>query len=305
MEFSLALLRSFLEVSRRGSFTLAATSLHITQAAISTQIHVLEESIGLMLIDRSERPLKLTEAGQIFLQFAEETLNKAEGLSNFFRELAGGVAGEVRIGAGLSVGTYVLPKIIGSILRTHPKLKMNLFTQNRETVCAAVAQSPLDFGIVLSDEAPRELQITPLPSELFCLVAGRNHPFVKKGSVSVEELKTTPFVVGMSTGYTEMVDRLLRLNGLTNYPIGFRISNFEGRKECVRAGVGVTILPEFTVADEIRKKTLARIKLKGIQLSGRIMLIENRRNLTSPTVQLVKQLIVSNIQGDSAKRASR
>lgn len=150
---------------------MAATSVHKTQAAVSTQMQTLEESIGLKLIDRSERPLQLTEAGRIFLQFAEETLNKAETLAIFFKELAGGVAGQVRIGASLSVGSYLLPRILGKVLKQYPKLKLNVFTQNREIVCDAVSQSRVDFGIVLSDEAPQNLQSTPLRAEPFYIVA--------------------------------------------------------------------------------------------------------------------------------------
>jgi DNA-binding transcriptional LysR family regulator len=296
MDFSSTLLRTFIEVSRKGSFTLAASSVHRTQAAVSTQMHVLEKSIGLKLIDRSERPLRLTEAGWLFLQFAEETVNKAETLANFFKELAGGVAGQVRIGASLSVGTYLLPRLLGKLLKQYPKLQLNVFTQNREIVCDAVAQSRVDFGIVLSDEPPPNLQSTPLRSEPFYIVGAANHPLVKKTKAPIHNLQNTPFIVGMSNDYTQMVDRMLRSLGLGQYSIGFRISNFEGRKECVRAGVGVTVLPEFTVADEFKKRTLVPIKVKGTSLSASILLLENPRHLNSPSVNFVKGVIVKGIK---------
>ena len=266
------------------------------QAAVSTQIRVLEESIGLQLVDRSERPLQLTEAGRVFFQFAEETLNRAESLGNFFKELIGGVAGHVRIGASLSVGAYLLPRIIGKVLKEYPKVKMDLFTHNREIVCDAVSQSRVDFGIVLSDELPDNVQATPLRSEPFYIVAASNHPLARKRNVAPKELQSTAFVVGMSNEYTEMVNRMIRSVGIMRYTIGFRISNFEGRKECVSAGVGVTVLPEFTVAEEFRKKTLAPINLRGSRLSAEIMLLENTRHLRSPSVKLVKEVIVKRIQ---------
>lgn len=290
------MLRTFLEVSRRGSFTLAATSVHKTQAAVSTQIQILEESIGLKLIDRSERPLRLTDAGRLFFQFAEETLNKADTLTNFFKELARGVAGQVRIGASLSVGAYLLPRILGKVLKQYPKLQLNVFTQNREIVCDAVSQSRVDFGIVLSDEAPQNLQATTLRTEPFYIVAATTHPLVRKSNATIQKLQATPFIIGMSNDYTEMVDRMLRSLGVVNYSVGFRISNFEGRKECVRAGVGVTVLPKFTVASEFKKKTLASIDVKGISLSAPILLIENPRHLSSPSVKFVKELIVKGIK---------
>ena len=229
------MLRSFVEVSRRASFTLAATSLHLTQAAVSTQIRVLEESIGLQLLDRSERPLQLTEAGRVFFQFAEETLNRAENMGNFFKELVGGVAGQVRIGASLSVGTYILPRVIGKILKEYPKVKMDLFTHNREIVCDAVSQSRVDFGIVLTDKLPENLQATPLRFEPFYVVAAANHPLTRKRNVAIKDLQSIPFVVGMSNEYTEMVNRMMRSVGIMSYTIGFRINNLRaGRSALVR-----------------------------------------------------------------------
>jgi DNA-binding transcriptional LysR family regulator len=296
MDFSTTLLRTFIEVARRGSFTLAAGSVHRTQAAVSTQMQVLEDGIGLKLIDRSERPLRLTEAGHLFLQFAEETVNKAETLAIFLKELAGGVAGQVRIGASLSVGAYLLPRLLGKILKKYPKLQLDVFTQNREIVCDAVAESRVDFGIVLSDEPPQNLQSTPLRDEPFYIVAAANHFLLRKRKATVQRLEKTPFIVGMSNDYTQMADRMLRSLGVVRYPVGFRISNFEGRKECVRAGVGVTVLPKFTVADEFRKNTLASVKVKGITLSASILLIENPRHLSSPSVRFVKELIANGIK---------
>jgi DNA-binding transcriptional LysR family regulator len=296
MEFSATLLRTFIEVARRGSFTLAAGSVHRTQAAVSTQMHVLEESAGLKLIDRAERPLRLTEAGHLFLEFAEETVNKAETLAIFLKELAGGVAGQVRIGASLSVGAYLLPRLLGKILKTYPKLQLDVFTQNREVVCDAVAQSRVDFGVVLSDEPPQNIQSIPLRAEPFYIVAAATHSLVGKRAATIQQLQETPFIVGMSNDYTQMVDRMLRSIGIVRYPIGFRISNFEGRKECVRAGVGLTVLPKFTVVDEFKKHSLTSIKVKGFALSAPILLVENPRHLSSPSVKFVKELIVNGLK---------
>jgi DNA-binding transcriptional LysR family regulator len=259
-------------------------------------MQTLEDSVGLKLIDRSQRPLRLTEAGRLFFQFAEDTLNKADSLRNFFRELERGVAGQVRVGASLSVGSYLLPTIVGKILQQHPKLQLNVFTQNRELVCDAVSQSRVDFGIVLSDEVPQNLQVTSLRIEPFHIVARKNHPLTKKTNNTVEKLQTTSFIIGMSNDYSLMVDRMLRSVGVVNYSVGCRISSFEGRKECVRAGVGITVLPKFTVEAEYRKNVLAPVELKAVRLSAPIMLIENPRHLSSPSVTLVKDLLVKGIK---------
>src|SRR5688572_13537603 len=106
MKFSDDLLRTFLAIYEEKNFSGAAETLHKSQPAVSIQIATLEKQIGLKLFNRSERPLRLTEAGSIFLQFAREVTNKANEVDRSLRELAIGTAGEVKIGASTSVGAY-------------------------------------------------------------------------------------------------------------------------------------------------------------------------------------------------------
>lgn len=305
MDFSLSSLRTFIEVSTRQSFSSAAKCLALSQGAVSLQIKGLEQSLGTILIDRSDRPLQLTESGRIFLQFAKETINRSYTLGNYIKELSDGVVGEVRVGATTSLGSYLLPGILGEILTRNPKLRINLLVESRKSVCQFVRQSQVDFGIILTDEPPQGLRTSLLRKEPLCFIVGPNHPLTKKRLVTVKDLETTAFAVGsINYEFTEMVDKLLRVHGLSNYPIGCKISNFEGRKECVRAGVGVTVLPECTVLSEISTRRLSRLKVRGIQLSASIMLVEVSPRFSSPSVNLVKELISSrlkNVRSNTAR----
>lgn len=297
MDFSLYSLRIFVEVSTRQGFSSAAKFLALSQGAVSLQIQGLEQSLGVKLIDRSDRPLKLTEAGRIFLQFAKETINKSYSIGVYLKELSEGVAGEVRVGATTSLGSYLLPAILGDILTKNPKLRINLIIENRTSVCQSVRESQVDFGFILSDELPQGLRAKVLRKESLCFIVGPKHPLAKKRSVTVKDLEATPFAVGsINYEFTEMVDKLLRVQGLSNYPIGCKISNFEGRKECVRAGVGVSILPHCTVLNEISSGSLLRLRVRGIHLSASIMLVENGRRFSSPSVNLVRELISNRLQ---------
>src|SRR4030095_12120876 len=107
MDVSTDYLKPFVAVSEC-SYSLAVSRVHKSQGAISTQIAKLEEQAGIKLIDRSQRHFRLTEAGEIFLTFAKETLAKAQQVKRLFEELNAGIKGEIRIGATRSVGIYVL-----------------------------------------------------------------------------------------------------------------------------------------------------------------------------------------------------
>jgi DNA-binding transcriptional LysR family regulator len=297
MDYSLYSLRTFDEVANRQSFSLAANFLGLSQAAVSIQIQGLEQSLGVTLIDRSDRPLRLTEAGRVFLQFARETLNKSASMGAYLKEVAEGTVGEVRIGATTSLGSYLLPKILGDILKRNPKVKINLRIESRRSICDAVRESQVDFGIILSDEPPQSLRATVLRKEPLWFIIAPKHPLANKRLITVTDLESASFAVGSTNyEYTEMVDKLLRLNGLSHYSIGCKISNFEGRKECVRAGVGISIFPQCTVLNDVSKGRLLRVRVQKIRLSAGIMLIESARRFSSPSVHLVREFISKRLQ---------
>jgi DNA-binding transcriptional LysR family regulator len=218
MDISSDFLRTFVQVSKVGSISEAARTLHKSQSAVSTQIASLEDQAGLKYFDRSERPLRLTESGHIFLRFAREFINRTDALGRSLNELASGVAGEVRIGATVSISAYLLPR----------------------------------------------------------------------------------FVIGLEhdsqSGYTDMITRLLRKAGCSKYTVGLQISNVEGIKEAVRSGVGISILPWFSVKREISENVLSEVKVRGIRLSASLMSIERPGDCPSPGVASIKALLEGNLK---------
>ena len=121
-------LRTFIRLAQEGSFTTSGKSLRKSQSAISLQIAGLERQFGLQLIDRSTRPIKLTEAGRLFLQFSIQIVNQTADLERTMSELAGGIFGEVRIGATTSVGAYLLPPLAGQLVESFPKLTITIMS---------------------------------------------------------------------------------------------------------------------------------------------------------------------------------
>ena len=117
------------------------------------------------MIDRSTRPIKLTEAGRIFLQFSIQIVNQTADLARTMGELAGGILGDVRIGATTFVGAYLLPAIPRQLIETFPKLSITIMSLPQASVLAAVRTSEVGFAFVLSNKAPDDLRVTTLRKE--------------------------------------------------------------------------------------------------------------------------------------------
>jgi DNA-binding transcriptional LysR family regulator len=286
--------QSFLVICEHKSLTLAAKELHKSQSTLSTQVTQIEMQLGLKLLHRSERPLRLTEAGTAFLAFAKEMNNRKEELQRFLRELADGSAGQVKAGASTSVGTYLFPKIASVILQKAPKLMLEIIIQGRPLVCESVRRAEVDFGLILTERVPEGLIGTCIKSEALCFVASTKNLLAKKKNISLEQLSSTPFVAGpKSSDYANMVHQLLETHGLYRYPIRLRISNYEGIKEAIRANVGIGILPKFTVEREVREKSLAILDVNNTCFAVSLMLVERPRSSFTPSIRAVKAHIES------------
>jgi DNA-binding transcriptional LysR family regulator len=297
MEIPISFLKSFLVLCEHKSFTQAAKALCKSQSTVSIQVAQVEAQLQLKLVDRSERPLRLTEAGKAFLAFAKEMNNRTEELQRFLRELACGGAGEVKAGASTSIGTYLLPQIASAILSKAPQLKLEVIIQGRALLCESVRRAEVDFGLILTDRIPEGLVGRSLKIEPLCVVASPQNPLAGKRNISLKQLSSASFVAGpKSSQYAVMVERSLGAHGLYDYPVRFRISNYEGIKEAIRANIGIGILPKFTVEREVKDKILTILDLKDFPLTVNLMLIERRDSAVTPSIRAVKQHLETHLK---------
>jgi DNA-binding transcriptional LysR family regulator len=294
MYFSSDSLQTFIKVAEERSFSVAAKKLHKSQSSVSSQITLLEEQCGMKLFHRSPRPLRLTQAGLLLLNFAKEVAEKNQQLGASLAELKEGIAGEVRIGAITSIATFLLPSIVRSILDNFKNLRITISAQNVSQLCDSVRTGELDLAIILSDQEPSGVSASVLRTESFYFVVAPDHPYAGKVPLRVKTLKRSPLIMGQeSSSYTQMLNRMLRKNGLSRYDVAARISTLEGMKEITRAGIGIAILPLYVIEGDIRRKTLARLRIKGAELRANIYLVESARSVETPTIAAVKNLIMS------------
>jgi len=297
MDVSTDFLRTFLAVCECKSFTRATARVHKSQAAISTQIAKLEQQAGSKFIDRSQRQFRLTKEGELFLNFAREIVAKTNAAQQSIQALHNGLTEEVRIGTTRSVGIYILPNVISSIAKNFPNLKISLLTQGRTLTYERLQQGTVDLAVVLADVAPRGFYAKPLRSEPLCYVISPKHPLARKKTISKEELKTVPFISGIKgNDFSDMIDEIFEKDGIARPTGSITINNLRVRKEAVRAGVGITVLPNFAVREEVRNKTLKVLAIAGGGLSGtQLMMVDARHRSPNANVELVKKALVEKL----------
>jgi LysR family transcriptional regulator, transcriptional activator of the cysJI operon len=306
MTIDIDYLRTFIRLAAEGSFTTSAKSLRKSQSAISLQIAGLERQFGLKLIDRSTRPVQLTEAGRLFLQFSTQIVNQTADLECTMSELAGGTFGEVRIGATTSVGVHLLPPILARLLERFPKITITLITLPKTSVLAAVRASEVDFAYILSDKAPDDLKVTTLRKEPLWFITSPGNAVLKKLPLTIKDLKSVPFILGLKGNqYAGMIESILEQRHFPKVPIAMRIGNYESIKQAVSAGIGVAVLPRFTVQNELRNRALVRMQITDVNLNAKIMLVERTQGLQRRTTDSAKSFLSAAMVSNGATREYR
>lgn len=139
----------FREVAKTRNMTQVAHQLHISQPAISMQLNRLEEQVGVRLFTMIGRQISLTDAGQAFLEYADEILSLEEQLSRVMDEFVEGRRGKVIIGASLGVGTYLLPPFIQSFSQVHPQVFIDLQICADDQIEKLVRNGHFDLGFTM------------------------------------------------------------------------------------------------------------------------------------------------------------
>ena len=187
-------LRYFVAVAEELHFGRAANRLHLAQPPLSQQIRKLEEIVGHALFLRTSRAVKLTNAGEAFLERARRTLRSVDEDLEEARSIGRGEVGYLRVGFIGSSMLTSLPAMLGRYRRQFPKVNLQLQEFHTSFVIQALLDGALDVGF-LRDSGPMEgIEVETLFSEPFVAVLPRKHPLAKRKTLTGAELRDEPFV---------------------------------------------------------------------------------------------------------------
>ena len=261
----------FKDIAQTRSFSRAAESNNISQSAVSQQVQEVEKVLGVALLDRSSRPLTVTPAGQLYVEFCTDVLRRREQLDDALGRLLHKIEGDVRIACIYSVGVSQLVRLESEFKKDHPASDVQVLYLRPEKVYAAVLSGDAELGIVSYPVANREMETIPWRQEEMVLAAAPSHALAKRaaalrGPLPLEDLQGVNFV-----GFDEElpirrhVDRFLKEKGIeVNVEVFF--DNIEMVKEAVSHGVGVGILPFRSMREDVQQKRLTAIRLAGAAL---------------------------------------
>lgn len=243
MNFNFGQLRAFATVARLASFTGAAAALHLSQPALSVRIRSLEAVLGLRLLDRNTRGVRLTAIGRELLPVLERVLADLHAVTENARELATGGRGTVRVAALPSVCTRLVPAAIAALRASHPGITVELRDMVARRIVAALNAEEVELGIGTFERGDAALEVSPLFEDRMVAVFPARHALRARRRVTLRDLAPYPLIsMDTQSSVRALVDRALARQGMTAAP-AFEVTYMSTAVALVEAGLGVAIIP--------------------------------------------------------------
>jgi len=265
-------LRAFLLVAETGSFSLAAEKLHLTQPAVSKRIALLEEQLGATLFDRIGRNTSLTEAGTALLPHARAVQRELEAARQSVRDLAGAVAGQLRLATSHHIGLHRLPPVLSEFSRAFPAVHIDIDFMDSEQAYELIMQGKVELAVVtLAPVSEPSVVTRPVWRDPLDFMVARHHPLAQHPALDLQALALHPAILpGLNTYTGQIVAGLFDRHQL-RLQVSMATNYLETIRMMASVGLGWTVLPR-----SMRDETLALLQLSGTSIERTLGIVYHR-----------------------------
>uniref|UniRef100_A0A7C4AJS9 LysR family transcriptional regulator n=1 Tax=Thermodesulfovibrio aggregans TaxID=86166 RepID=A0A7C4AJS9_9BACT len=281
-------LKVFCTVAETKSFSKTSEIIHLTQPAVSLQIQALEELYETKLFDRSTGSITLTPAGEILYKYAKQILTLYAEAAKEIGKITGLIKGCVKIGAGTTVGSYILPAIAVDFKKKHPKIRLSVSIGNTKKVLEMLGSNMIDFGIISEMPGKSKFTFEPIISDELCVICSSDHPLSNQKSVSLYDIIKEPFVIREEGSSTRVIiEKFLSEHGLSisNLHIALILGSTGSIKEAVERGMGLSIISKWAIRKEVSCGNLRILKLKEGEIKRDFYIVLLKNTILSPAVE--------------------
>jgi len=284
-------LRVFHAVAVAGSITAASRALQVSQPALSKQLGDLEDALGVRLVDRLPRGVRLTSSGRALAEHAARIFGIEQTAEVEIAALRGVHRGQLSIGASTTIGSYLVPRVFGAFRRLHPALRLELQIGNTAVVHDLVHRQVVELGLTEGFVTDDGLRTAVFDQDDMVAFTAPGDPVLARGPLTARELVALPFVMReRGSGSREVIEAALAKKRLTVEPV-MSLGSTEAVKNAVAARLGVAIVSRLAVERELAGGALAAIEVTDLQIRRTLHLVELHGKSRSPAVSRFLDLL--------------
>lgn len=281
LPFTLQQLRILKAVATEKNFTKAAKLLYISQPSLSKQIKALEQNLGIMILNRENNKISLTENGTVFLQYAERILALCEESCRAIIDLKNGERGNLTVGASQTIGTYLMPRVLALFAQTYPQINLNVQVSSTRIIAKNLRNREIDIAVVggeIPEELKKNLNIEDFVEDEFSLIVSKSHPFAAKKKITKKDLYHLNFItLNSNSTIRKFIDAILTQNEIeiNQLKIIMQLNSIEGIKTAVSLGLGAAFVSSSAIEKEMELKTIEILKIENIRITRTLSIISN------------------------------
>ncbi|VAX09623.1 Hydrogen peroxide-inducible genes activator =_ OxyR [hydrothermal vent metagenome] len=240
-------LEYLLAIDEERHFHRAADRCFVSQPTLSGQLKKLEQELGVQLVERSKRQVRMTEAGRAVADQARRVLNEARAIKSIAQIFHDPMQGELQLGLIPTVAPYLLPLIMPLFKKQYPDLKLWLHEQQTSVLLGKLRSVELDLLILALPVETDEFEELDLFSEAFWLAAPKHEPLTKKKSINLTDLQDREMLL-LEEGHCLRGQALeVCFSAGAHENAGFRATSLETLRHMVGEGMGMTLIPDLAV----------------------------------------------------------
>jgi DNA-binding transcriptional LysR family regulator len=290
-------LETFAHAAELSSFTAAARSLGLTQAAVSQRVQALEKLLDVPLFRRQGGRVLLTDAGRRLHDYAQRILALHREAR---QEIAGHklpISGELLLGASTIPGEYFLPAILSVFHQRYPEIEVRASISDSMGVIHQVEQGKVQLGLVGRKTDNPHLEFRLFAHDRMVLVVPPNHVWSRRKHVSLQQLCKQPLVLreagsGLRYCFEKQLGRLGK--SLRDLQIALELGSNEAIKEAVLRGLGLAVLSSYAVQKELKAGQLIALKVTDLHCDREMFVVWDRRRVLSAPVRTFRCFLETN-----------
>ena len=254
-------IRAFLAVARTSSFTAAAVELHYSQSTITEQVQGLENELGSQLFDRSGRRPVLTPAGEVLVGYAEQLLELTDRARAAVRSTEPEVA--LTVGALETICAHVVPALLMKFQQDVPQARVVVRQGTRGEIFDGIRRDTVDAGLTFGPPRDSTLSTRVLQEVNLMVVSPPGHPLSQVGELCRADLVGAQFLATeKGCGFREMYDTAFADPDRAGPVLVAEVGSMAALRGCVASGMGLALLPELVVADQLERGEVAALTLR-------------------------------------------
>ena len=249
-------LKLVVAISEEKSVTRAGERLYLTQSALSHQLRDIEERLGTPLFNRVNKRMVLTQAGERLLQSARQVLDELKRAEDDIARIAAGDHGSLRISTECYTCYHWLPEMMKAFNRKYPKVEVKISLEATHRPIEALLNGKLDLAIISSAERDKRLIYKPLFRDEMVVIMAPQHPLAARAYISAKDFADQNLLLLTPPSESTMYNKVLVPAGVKPVRIS-EVQLTEAVIEMVKAGLGVSALARWAVAEQVESGKLA------------------------------------------------